>query len=212
MARTNLTDARIGAIRPCKSACDLRDGKLGGFGVHVLPSGGKRVFVHCQYRSERAGKPGPLRSTVPISASSPCPISPAGRSPTSTARTSPTGSPRCAPRLRRPTGRYRCFRRSCARPKRWRSGPRAPTPAGVSAASPDTAPDVVHGATIRGKCEGFQDLTPPRGLTPCDHSVTSANCALKVLDGARLWLVSTAGGCRRTAAPCCCGKLTGSSA
>ena len=57
MARTDLTDARIGALKPRKSAYDLRDGKLlGGFGVRVLPSGGKRFFVHCQHRGERVWK------------------------------------------------------------------------------------------------------------------------------------------------------------
>ena len=56
MARTDLTDARIRALKPRKSAYDLRDGKLGGFGVRVLPSGGKRFFVHCQHRGERVWK------------------------------------------------------------------------------------------------------------------------------------------------------------
>ena len=50
MARTALTDARIGALRPRKIAYDIRDGKLGGFGVRVLPSGRKRFFVHSQHR------------------------------------------------------------------------------------------------------------------------------------------------------------------
>ena len=49
MARTALTDARIGALRPRKIAYDIRDGKLGGFGVRVLPSGRKRFFVHSQH-------------------------------------------------------------------------------------------------------------------------------------------------------------------
>ncbi|MYJ96090.1 MAG: site-specific integrase [Proteobacteria bacterium] len=53
MARTDLTDARIGALKPRETAYDLRDGKLRGFGVRVLPSGGKRFFVHCQHRGER---------------------------------------------------------------------------------------------------------------------------------------------------------------
>ena len=56
MARTALTDARIGALRPRKVAYDTRDGKLGGFGVRVLPSGRKRFFVHNQYRGERVWK------------------------------------------------------------------------------------------------------------------------------------------------------------
>ena len=56
MPRANLTDARIGALRPRKSAYDIRDGRLRGFGVRVLPSGGKRFFVHCQHRGERVWK------------------------------------------------------------------------------------------------------------------------------------------------------------
>ena len=56
MARTVLTDARIGALRPRKIAYDIRDGKLGGFGVRVLPSGRKRFFVHSQHRGDRVWK------------------------------------------------------------------------------------------------------------------------------------------------------------
>ena len=57
MARTViLTDARIGALRPRKTAYDIRDGKLGGFGVRVLPSGRKRFFVHSQHRGDRVWK------------------------------------------------------------------------------------------------------------------------------------------------------------
>ena len=39
MARITLTDARVRALRPRKSAYDTRDSKLTGFGVRVLPSG-----------------------------------------------------------------------------------------------------------------------------------------------------------------------------
>ena len=56
MPRTALTDARIGALHPRKAARDIRDGKLTGFGVRVLPSGRKRFFVHCQHRGERVWK------------------------------------------------------------------------------------------------------------------------------------------------------------
>ena len=56
MPRTNLTDARVGALKPRKVSYDVRDGRLRGFGVRVLPSGGKRFFVHCQHRRERVWK------------------------------------------------------------------------------------------------------------------------------------------------------------
>ena len=56
MPRTDLTDARIRALKPRKTAYDIRDGKLRGFGLRVLPSGGKRFFVHCQHRGERVWK------------------------------------------------------------------------------------------------------------------------------------------------------------
>ena len=53
MASITLTDARIRALRPRKAAHDIRDAKLKGFGVRVLPSGRKRYFVHCQHDGER---------------------------------------------------------------------------------------------------------------------------------------------------------------
>ena len=56
MPRTGFTDARIAALKPRRSSYDIRDGKLKGFGVRVLPSGGKRFFVHCQRRRERVWK------------------------------------------------------------------------------------------------------------------------------------------------------------
>ena len=56
MAQTNLTEVRIGALHPRKTAYDIRNDKLKGFGVRVLPSGGKRFFVHCQHRGERVWK------------------------------------------------------------------------------------------------------------------------------------------------------------
>ena len=56
MPRTNLTDARIIALKPRKTAYDIRDAKLKGFGVRVQPSGRKRFFVHCQHRGERVWK------------------------------------------------------------------------------------------------------------------------------------------------------------
>ena len=56
MPRTNLTDARIGALKPRRKTHDIRDGKLRGFGVRVLPSGRKRFFVHCQHDGKRVWK------------------------------------------------------------------------------------------------------------------------------------------------------------
>ena len=55
---------------------DIRDGKLAGFGVRVLPSGRKRFFVHCQHRGERSGRssamPAPWMSARHGSAPSRC--------------------------------------------------------------------------------------------------------------------------------------------
>ena len=56
MPRTNLTDTRVRALKPRKTHYDIRDGKLGGFGIRVLTSGGKQFFVHCQHRGERVWK------------------------------------------------------------------------------------------------------------------------------------------------------------
>ena len=56
MAGTALTDTRVGALKPRKSPRDVRDAKLRGFGVRVLPSGRKRFFIHCQRRGERVWK------------------------------------------------------------------------------------------------------------------------------------------------------------
>ena len=50
MARITLTEARVTALKARKTAYDTRDGKLKGFGVRVLPSGGKRLFIHCEHR------------------------------------------------------------------------------------------------------------------------------------------------------------------
>ena len=56
MPKVILTDARVKALRPRRTAYDIRDGKLRGFGVRVLPSGRKRFFVHRQHRGERVWK------------------------------------------------------------------------------------------------------------------------------------------------------------
>ena len=56
MPKVILTDARIRALRPRKTAYDIRDGKLGAFGVRMLPSGRKRFFVHSQHRENASGR------------------------------------------------------------------------------------------------------------------------------------------------------------
>ena len=56
MANVTLTDACVKALQPRKSVRDVRDGKLKGFSVRVLPSGRKRFFIHCQHRGERVWK------------------------------------------------------------------------------------------------------------------------------------------------------------
>ena len=56
MPRIILTEARVKALRCRTTTYDIRDGNLKGFGVRVMPSGGKRFFVHCQHRGERIWK------------------------------------------------------------------------------------------------------------------------------------------------------------
>ena len=56
MPRITLTDARVRALGPRRTAYDIRDDKLKGFGVRVLPSGRKRFFIHSQHRGERVWK------------------------------------------------------------------------------------------------------------------------------------------------------------
>ena len=56
MSNFNLTDARVKAFKTRKAAYDIRDAKLRGFGVRVLPSGAKRFFLHIQHRGQRVWK------------------------------------------------------------------------------------------------------------------------------------------------------------
>ena len=56
MPNIALSDARVKALRPRPSAYDIRDAKLRGFGVRVLPSGAKRFFIHTQHRGTRIWK------------------------------------------------------------------------------------------------------------------------------------------------------------
>ena len=54
MARLRLDARRVGALKPRRSAYDVRDRELTGFGVRILPSGGKRYFIHTQHRGRRS--------------------------------------------------------------------------------------------------------------------------------------------------------------
>ena len=56
MPSVRLTESRIGALETRKSPYDVRDTELRGFGVRVLPSGGKRFFVHSQHEGRRVWK------------------------------------------------------------------------------------------------------------------------------------------------------------
>jgi len=56
MATLRLNQARIDALKPRKSAYDVRDRELKGFGVRVLPSGAKRYFIHSQHQGRRVWK------------------------------------------------------------------------------------------------------------------------------------------------------------
>ena len=48
--------ARVKALRPRACAYDIRDEKLRGFGVRILPSGAGRFFIHIQHRGQRIWK------------------------------------------------------------------------------------------------------------------------------------------------------------
>ena len=56
MPRIALTDARVRALKRRNTTYDIRDGKLRGFGIRVLPSGAKRYFIHSQHRGRRVWK------------------------------------------------------------------------------------------------------------------------------------------------------------
>ena len=44
MATLRLNDRRVGTLKPRKSAYDIRDRELKGFGVRILPSGSQAVL------------------------------------------------------------------------------------------------------------------------------------------------------------------------
>ena len=56
MPNIALSEARVKALRPRPTAYDIRDAKLRGFGVRVLPSGARRFFIHTQHRGTRVWK------------------------------------------------------------------------------------------------------------------------------------------------------------
>lgn len=51
-----LSEVRVKALRPRPSAYDIRDAKLRGFGVRVLPSGAWHFFIHTPHRGQRIWK------------------------------------------------------------------------------------------------------------------------------------------------------------
>ena len=53
MATIRLTQARIKALRPRKTARDVRDADLKGFGVRVYPTGRRCFFIHSQHEGKR---------------------------------------------------------------------------------------------------------------------------------------------------------------
>ena len=56
MATLRLDERRVDRLRTRKSAYDVRDRELKGFGVRVLSSGAKRYFIHSQHRGRRVWK------------------------------------------------------------------------------------------------------------------------------------------------------------
>ena len=56
MVMITLTQARVNGLKARKTAFDVRDRQLRGFGVRVLPSGRKRFFIHCQHHGKRIWK------------------------------------------------------------------------------------------------------------------------------------------------------------
>ena len=56
MPRIALTEARVKALKPRRRVRDVRDARLRGFGVRVLPSGRKCYFIQRQHLGERVWK------------------------------------------------------------------------------------------------------------------------------------------------------------
>ncbi|MDE0046584.1 MAG: tyrosine-type recombinase/integrase [bacterium] len=53
MPKTRLTQHRVDALKPQGKTLDVRDTVIRGFGVRVLPSGGKHFFLHSQTDGRR---------------------------------------------------------------------------------------------------------------------------------------------------------------
>ena len=56
MATARLSQRRVDALKPRRSAYDVRDLELTGFGVSVLPPGARRYFIHSQHDGRRVWK------------------------------------------------------------------------------------------------------------------------------------------------------------
>ena len=56
MATVRLDQRRVDALRPRRRPYDVRDHELKGFGIRVLPTGGKRYFIHSQHDGRRFWK------------------------------------------------------------------------------------------------------------------------------------------------------------
>ena len=56
MTTARLTDARISALKPARSARDIRDKVLKGFDIRIMPSGRRRFFIHTQCDGRRIRK------------------------------------------------------------------------------------------------------------------------------------------------------------
>ena len=56
MPAIKLNQRRVDALKPRKSAYDVRDRDLKGFGLRVWPSGQKRYFIHSQHGGRHVWK------------------------------------------------------------------------------------------------------------------------------------------------------------
>ena len=56
MATLRLNERRVDALKPRKSAYDIRDREVSSFGVRVLPSGAMRYFIRSQHQGRSLWK------------------------------------------------------------------------------------------------------------------------------------------------------------